>query len=42
MLADHAAYEALIDGQDIEAIRATWQDELDRFREIRSMYLLYE
>jgi uncharacterized protein YbbC (DUF1343 family)/CubicO group peptidase (beta-lactamase class C family) len=41
MLADRAAYQALRDGQDIKAIRATWQAELEEFQRVRSRYLLY-
>ena len=40
-LADRASYQAILDGQSPEAIRAVWQPELEQFRRIRAPYLLY-
>jgi uncharacterized protein YbbC (DUF1343 family)/CubicO group peptidase (beta-lactamase class C family) len=42
MLADRPAYQALLDGEGVAAIRATWQDELAEFRKVREPYLLYK
>jgi uncharacterized protein YbbC (DUF1343 family)/CubicO group peptidase (beta-lactamase class C family) len=42
MLADRDAYEALLAGGDLAAIRATWTDELASFLQVRSRYLLYK
>jgi uncharacterized protein YbbC (DUF1343 family) len=41
MLADRAAYRALVDGQRPEAIEALWKRELDEFRRVRAKYLIY-
>ena len=41
MLADRPAYEALLAGDGVEAIRAQWGDELAEFRAIRERYLIY-
>ncbi len=42
MLADEAAYQAVLDGKGIEEIEATWRQELSGFRRIRSRYLIYK
>ena len=34
--------EQIISGMSVDEIRATWQDDLDEFKEIRQKYLLYE
>ncbi len=42
MLADHASYDALLAGRSPGEIADVWRAELDRFREIRSRYLIYD
>ena len=42
MLADRDAYEALLAGGDIAAIRSTWEGELAEFLKVRAKYLLYK
>ncbi len=42
MLADRDAYEALMAGGDLAAIRSTWQEELAEFARVREKYLLYK
>jgi uncharacterized protein YbbC (DUF1343 family) len=42
MLADRDAYEALLAGGDIAAIRSTWEGELADFLKVRERYLLYK
>jgi uncharacterized protein YbbC (DUF1343 family) len=41
LLADRDAYQAILDGERISGVRATWEDQLVEFRAIRSKYLLY-
>jgi uncharacterized protein YbbC (DUF1343 family)/CubicO group peptidase (beta-lactamase class C family) len=41
MLADRPAYEALLAGDGVEAIRSAWQAELAEFRAVRARYLIY-
>jgi uncharacterized protein YbbC (DUF1343 family) len=41
MLADHPAYQAVLDGKTIDEVRQTWHSELSEFETIRSKYLLY-
>ena len=41
LLADRDAYQALLEGEGISAIRRTWRDELEEFGRIRSKYLIY-
>ncbi len=41
LLADRDAYQAILDGQGIAEVKATWQDQLLEFRAIRSKYLIY-
>jgi uncharacterized protein YbbC (DUF1343 family)/CubicO group peptidase (beta-lactamase class C family) len=41
MLADRDAYEALMAGGELNAIRGTWSNELAEFLKVRSKYLLY-
>ncbi len=42
MLADRDAYEALLAGAPLPAIRATWDGELAEFAKVRAKYLLYK
>ena len=41
MLADRAAYQAVVDGKPLAEVRAVWKDELEEFRKVRAQYLLY-
>jgi uncharacterized protein YbbC (DUF1343 family)/CubicO group peptidase (beta-lactamase class C family) len=41
MLADEAAYRALLDGRTVREIEAVWQSELADFLQVRAKYLLY-
>ncbi len=41
LLADRDSYQALLDGEGIPSIRATWRDELAHFRRVRAKYLIY-
>ncbi len=42
MLADRDAYEALLAGGNLAAIRSTWEAELAEFLKVRAKYLLYK
>jgi uncharacterized protein YbbC (DUF1343 family)/CubicO group peptidase (beta-lactamase class C family) len=42
MLADRDAYEALLAGADLNAIRGTWKNELSEFEKVRAKYLIYK
>ncbi len=42
MLADRDAYDALLSGGDLAAIKATWEGELAEFARVRAKYLLYK
>ena len=42
MLADRDAYEALMAGGDLAAIRSTWDGELAEFLKVRAKYLIYK
>jgi uncharacterized protein YbbC (DUF1343 family) len=42
MLADRAAYQAVLDGKPPGEVEAVWKEELARFLEVRRKYLLYE
>ena len=42
MLADRDAYEALLGGGDVAAIKATWDAELTAFAKVRAKYLIYK
>ena len=42
MLADRAAYQAVLDGKSVAQVEAVWSEELKRFLEVRRKYLLYE
>lgn len=41
-LADRAAYDAMLEGKGVDAVRAIWQEELRAFRQLRSRFLIYE
>ena len=41
LLADRDSYQALLDGEGIASIRATWTGELAGFRRVRAKYLIY-
>jgi len=41
MIADRSTYEAILAGKGVDAIVASWNDELREFEKIRSRYLLY-
>jgi hypothetical protein len=42
MLADKAAYQAVLAGKTVGEVEALWKDELARFRQVREKYLLYK
>jgi uncharacterized protein YbbC (DUF1343 family)/CubicO group peptidase (beta-lactamase class C family) len=42
MLADRAAYQAVLDGKTVDEIVSVWQTELNEFRALRAKYLIYE
>jgi uncharacterized protein YbbC (DUF1343 family)/CubicO group peptidase (beta-lactamase class C family) len=42
LVADHAAYQAVLDGRGLDEIRAVWAKELDEFRAVREKYLIYK
>ncbi len=41
MLADQAAYQAILDGRGVREVEAGWQAELREFLEVRGRYLIY-
>ncbi len=41
LLCDRAAYEAILSGKPLDAVMASWADELAAFQKIRARYLLY-
>ena len=41
MLADEAAYKALLDGKSAHEIATVWEDELAEFEKLRKKYLIY-
>ena len=41
LIGSRAVLRAIKEGQDPNDIRQSWQDSLDRFRQVRSRYLLY-
>ena len=41
MLADRAAYEAVLDGKTVDEVTALWEPELKEFRAVRAKYLIY-
>ena len=42
LLANQAAYDALVAGQDPRRIAQDWQEGLDKFLEVRQKYLIYK
>ncbi|HXW92059.1 MAG TPA: serine hydrolase [Terriglobales bacterium] len=42
LLVNQAAYDGLAKGEDPRRIAQDWQEELDRFRELRQKYLIYK
>jgi uncharacterized protein YbbC (DUF1343 family) len=42
MLADEAAYKAVLDGLGYNRVKEVWQKELAGFREVRAKYLIYK
>jgi uncharacterized protein YbbC (DUF1343 family)/CubicO group peptidase (beta-lactamase class C family) len=42
MLADEAAYRAVLDGLSPREVEQTWADELNAFRTVRARYLIYK
>jgi uncharacterized protein YbbC (DUF1343 family)/CubicO group peptidase (beta-lactamase class C family) len=42
LLANQAAYDALVAGQDPRRIAQDWQEGLDRFLQVRQKYLIYK
>jgi uncharacterized protein YbbC (DUF1343 family)/CubicO group peptidase (beta-lactamase class C family) len=42
ILANHATFDALSRGDDPRSIAQSWQDDLQKFRELRAKYLLYK
>ena len=42
LLANHQVYEAVVNGEDPRSIAQGWQDELEKFKEMRQKYLLYK
>ena len=42
LLANMAAYDALVAGQDPRRVAQDWQEELQKFQQIRQKYLLYK
>jgi uncharacterized protein YbbC (DUF1343 family) len=41
MLGHRAAYRALVEGKSLDAIEATWREDLEGFRRVRARHLLY-
>jgi uncharacterized protein YbbC (DUF1343 family) len=42
LLANRQVYDALVRGDDPRAIAQGWQDDLEKFKELRQKYLLYK
>jgi uncharacterized protein YbbC (DUF1343 family) len=42
LLANREAYDAVVRGDDPRAIAQAWQDDLEKFKELRQKYLLYK
>ncbi|MGB9121839.1 MAG: exo-beta-N-acetylmuramidase NamZ domain-containing protein [Candidatus Angelobacter sp.] len=42
LLANREAYDAVVRGDDPRAIAQSWQDDLNKFKELRQKYLLYK
>jgi uncharacterized protein YbbC (DUF1343 family)/thiamine biosynthesis lipoprotein ApbE/CubicO group peptidase (beta-lactamase class C family) len=41
MLCDQKAYDAILQGREIDEVEALWEGELNRFRQTRRRYLMY-
>jgi uncharacterized protein YbbC (DUF1343 family) len=42
LLANRQVYEAVVNGEDPRSIAQGWQDELEKFKEMRQKYLIYK
>jgi uncharacterized protein YbbC (DUF1343 family)/CubicO group peptidase (beta-lactamase class C family) len=42
LLANREVYDAVVNGDDPRTIAQSWQDDLQKFRELRAKYLLYK
>jgi uncharacterized protein YbbC (DUF1343 family) len=42
LLANREVYDAVVRGDDPRAIAQSWQDDLEKFKELRQKYLLYK
>ena len=42
LLANREVYDAVVRGDDPRAIAQAWQDDLEKFKELRQKYLLYK
>jgi len=42
MLADDAAYRAVLDGKTVGSVESVWRGELDAFLKVRENYLIYQ
>jgi len=42
LLANREVYDAVVRGDDPRAIAQGWQDDLEKFKELRQKYLLYK
>ena len=42
LLANREAYDAVVRGDDPRAIAQGWQDDLNKFKELRQKYLIYK
>jgi hypothetical protein len=42
LLANREVYDAVVRGDDPRAIAQGWQDDLEKFKELRQKYLIYK
>ena len=42
LLANRQVYEAVVNGDDPRSIAQGWQDDLNKFKELRQKYLIYK
>jgi uncharacterized protein YbbC (DUF1343 family) len=42
LLANRQIYDAVVNGDDPRNIAQGWQDDLEKFKELRQKYLLYK
>jgi uncharacterized protein YbbC (DUF1343 family) len=42
LLANREVYDAVVRGDDPRTIAQSWQDDLEKFKELRQKYLLYK